>query len=220
MTPGDALSLKRAPFKELTALVKGGEVVCIASGPSLTEADVELVRQWRGEKRCVFVANNSFRIAPWADAMYAMDSGWWGVHKKEALKFPGLKFTSCSKLLPDVKRLPLHSFNNFGNSGAAIVMLAQVCGAKAVYLLGYDCQFTNGKSHWHGDHAAPLKNALSVDKWPQKFRNLSHVLRVKVVNCSRETALDAFPRASLEECLGRRSEVSGRVPAACDECAA
>lgn len=203
MTPKQALRLARAPIDGLREKTKGAEVVCIASGPSLTEADVELVKQWRGEKRLVFVANTTYQIAPWADVLFAMDSAWWEVHKKEVARtFGGLKYTSCTKLLPGVLRLPLHLLNHFGNSGAALVMLASVGGAKQIYLLGYDAKKTD-KSHWHGDHPKPLKNAPSVDSWPQKFRNLSKALKVPVFNCSRDTAIDAFPLVRLEDALRR-----------------
>src|SRR5690606_36428084 len=76
-------------------------VVCIASGPSLTADDVETVRRWRQEAQGehagagqdasaggpdrewaggpvgVVVTNTTFRAAPWADVLYAMDRAWW-----------------------------------------------------------------------------------------------------------------------------------------------
>jgi hypothetical protein len=213
LTPKEALKKARAPIEELKAKVKGKEVFCLASGPSLTEEDVELVRRWRNENRLVFVANTTYRIAPWADLLFAMDPGWWDVHKRDVRSFDGDKYTSCAKMLAGVTRLPLHQFNNFGNSGAAIVMLASVGGASCVYLLGYDAKVTD-KTHWHGDHPKPLRNAPSADKWPAKFHNLSKSVRTKVINCSRDTAIDAFPRMRLEDAI------RPHVPAACDQCAA
>lgn len=69
-------------------------------------------------------------------------------------------------------------------------------------MIGYDCQKTGGKAHWHGDHPKPLGNAGAVDKWPAQFKDMLRYLRgVSVINCSRETALSCFPRATLEEFL-------------------
>ena len=54
--------------------------VCIASGPSLTPEDVQAVKEWRDAgKGKVIVVNTTFRAAPWADAMFAMDAKWWPI---------------------------------------------------------------------------------------------------------------------------------------------
>lgn len=69
-------------------------------------------------------------------------------------------------------------------------------------MLGYDCQKTNGRAHWHEDHPVGLGNAGSVDKWPHHFVKVAEALaHVEIINCSRTTALRAFPRAKLEEVL-------------------
>ena len=69
-------------------------------------------------------------------------------------------------------------------------------------LSGYDCQHTGGKAHWHGNHPKGLGNAGSVDKWPNQFRMLAARLpNIKIINCTRETALNVFPRGTLEEVL-------------------
>jgi hypothetical protein len=55
-------------------------VVCIASGPSLTAEDVERVR---AAGHPVIVTNTTFRLAPWADVLFGMDSKWWKEYHKE-----------------------------------------------------------------------------------------------------------------------------------------
>src|SRR4051794_36846444 len=74
----------------------GGSVVIIASGPSLTVADCETVRNWRvgtpGSR--VIVINTSFRMAPWADVLYACDAGWWQEYGAEARAVFGGEFWS------------------------------------------------------------------------------------------------------------------------------
>lgn len=69
-------------------------------------------------------------------------------------------------------------------------------------MLGYDCQRTGGKVHWHGDHPKGLGNAGSMPKWPQQFAKLKAAMAgVEIINCSRETALTCFTRGDLETCL-------------------
>lgn len=88
------------------------------------------------------------------------------------------------------------------NSGAGAIALAHHFGARRVLLIGYDCQHTGGRAHWHADHPHGLGNAGSVGKWPAQFRNLVQSVRgLEIINCSRETALTMFPRASLKEML-------------------
>jgi hypothetical protein len=83
--------------------------------------------------------------------------------------------------------------------------LAIMGGAKQIIMLGYDCQLTDGKTHWHGDHPAGLGNAVGVNNWPQAFWNFEERATVPIINASRQTALEMFPRKSLESCLRMKS---------------
>jgi len=58
---------------------RGKEVVCIASGPSLTKEDCAAVKVWRdqSQNRRVIVTNTTHELCPWADFLFAMDSAWW-----------------------------------------------------------------------------------------------------------------------------------------------
>ena len=79
-----------------------------------------------------------------------------------------------------------------------------VAGASKVVMLGYDCQKTGGRTHWHGDHPRTLGNAHSMPGWPKLFAKVAkfaEARRVPVVNATRETALTCFPRVDLEAAL-------------------
>lgn len=91
----------------------------------------------------------------------------------------------------------------YGNSGAGAVALAALRGAGRVVLLGYDCQTTRGRKHWHPDHPSVLGNAGSLPKWAEQFRQLMRAVagEVDVINATRETALQCFPRAKLEDLM-------------------
>jgi hypothetical protein len=79
--------------------------------------------------------------------------------------------------------------------------MAAHMGAKRVILLGYDCQHTGGKAHWHGDHPSHLGNASAMDQWIVSFGQLAARLKCEVLNATRETALECWPRVDLEKAL-------------------
>lgn len=151
--------------------------------------------------------NTTFRLAPWADVLYAMDAAWWDRHLDEVRRvFGGRKVNPWGAMGRDVERvrgdLPR-------NSGAAAIALAAMWGARRIVLLGYDCQKTGGRSHWHGDHPAGLGNAGSIHRWPAIFDKVAASLRgrVQVVNATEHTALKCFPRVPLCEALGMKEPV-------------
>lgn len=177
-------------------------MVCIASGPSLTAEDCEAVR---GSGLYTIVTNTTFQRCLWANAVLAYDFKWWKRYKAEVLaNFKGRRLT-CAAQARMFGAMPLQSlikFRSFGNSGASAISLAALARASRVVLVGYDCQFTGGKTHWHGDHPPGMSNAISVEKWPAKFAQVAAYaaqLKVPVVNASRATALTCFPRVQLED---------------------
>ena len=192
----------------LTGRWRNGTVVCIASGPSLTADDCERVRIWREEatrteeKRAVIVANTSFRIAPWADALFALDRDWWKMYIQEVYtSFNGERYSKNTQN-PSYNVTQLKEINTYGNSGAGCISMAAQGGAKNVILLGFDAQHTGGISHWHGDHPVGLGNAGLTNKWLENYKKMANDYNwLSIVNCSRQTAIDCFPRAKLEDVL-------------------
>jgi hypothetical protein len=187
----------------------GRTVVVVASGPSLTEADCEAVR---ASGLPTFVVNTTFRRCPWADVLVAHDAKWWQLHRAEVeASFEGRRFRcgNAPRIDGEKPAAWLLQFRSFSNSGAAAVSLAVLAGARRVVLLGVDCQRTGGLTHWHGDHPPELSNARSIDRWPRKFEKVGAYAKSKgceVVNASRETALECFPRVELEAELAAIAE--------------
>lgn len=180
----------------------GRTVVCIASGPSLTEEDCELVR---ASGHPAIVTNTTFRMCLWADVLFAFDPKWWRIYLGEVKQtFPGRLMTTAHSV-PGVETLCGASwFRQFTTSGACAVSLAICGGASKVVLLGYDCQRTGGRTHWHGDHPQALSNAKTIDRWPAAFKAVAAEARaraVPAVNASRETALTCFDRVELASAL-------------------
>ncbi len=78
-------------------------------------------------------------------------------------------------------------------------------------LIGYDCQFgAGGRKHWHDDHPK-LSNCASLRHWPGHFKQVARYANergVKVINASRQTALQTFDRMELETALERIAETA------------
>ena len=127
-----------------------------------------------------------------------MDRVWWLQYQREVEEqFLGERWSRNS--IPGVRKLRTDASQN---SGAGAIALAVAQGAARVVLLGYDCQLTGGRAHWHPDHPGRMGNCGAIKDWPRQYRALaSRLAGVEIINCSRETALDVFPRSRLEEVL-------------------
>ena len=86
------------------------------------------------------------------------------------------------------------------NSGYQAINLAYLLGATRIILLGFDMSNHSGLSHFFGDH--PDEFAGGSD--PKRFIAGVNTIKpedygIEIINCSRVTELDAFPRMSLED---------------------
>lgn len=148
--------------------------------------------------------------------LYACDRRWWLEHHDAAHARCGAEFWTAnhgaSKVfnINFVRAEPgggLASRRGWirqgGNSGFQAVGLALLFGASRIILVGYDMQFSGGRKHWHGDHPEAMGNPLpkKFADWRQRFAELAHATKVPIVNASRETALNCFPRMDLDACL-------------------
>ncbi len=174
-------------------------IICIASGPSLTEHDCELASS---SGYAVISVNSSWSAIPKCQHIYAADCCWWEEYgagiTSEAARWCGDEFTARRF---GINWLPSAIPGSF-NSGQRAIELAIHLKASRVLLLGYDCSIRNG-THWHGNHAL-LSNPdkFSVARWQDEFSRLRAVADgVEIINCSRFTRLTCFPRQSLETAL-------------------
>ena len=163
-------------------------------------------------------------MAPHADVLYACDARWWNHHGEDVCRsFGGERWTHQNADTPDgdqiaaAKRWKLNMMPgrsnpglgrdvmHFGdNSGYQAINLAYLWGAGRIILLGYDMQRTGGRAHFFGDHPGKLNSGTDYTGFAPNFRQLAADLRaegVEVINCTRETALNCFPRAALADVL-------------------
>lgn len=205
----------------------GETAVCIASGPSLKAEDVDYVR---GKAKTI-VINASYVLAPWADVLYCADANpfrWYWEHGPKGYEriamrdFRGLKFSLTKRsaqwsgvqvlkqgreegLSLDPTRLCLGM-----NSGYQAINLAVLLGAARILLLGYDMTVEkDGREYWHEQH--PHKKRSPYKTFRRLFPSIVEPLKkagIAVVNCSRATALDCFPRMPIREALPMLQETA------------
>lgn len=184
--------------------------IILATGPSLSPPQVEFVRQAHRQKRAAAIAvNDAFKLAPWADVLYAADAAWWRVNEQQALAFAGRK-VSCDVQVPYrvVERLKQTGLEGYdptpghvrtgGNSGYQALHLAISEGAERVLLLGFDMKGT----HFFGRHVAPLRNTdmSTFARWIGRFAALKG-RGAEIINCTPGSDLTCFPRLDLENAL-------------------
>jgi hypothetical protein len=185
------------PYWQVPRLWAGRTVAVLASGPSMSAHTCDAARGLPA-----IAVNNTFRLAPWADMLYAADEDWWR-HNQDARQFAGLQVS-----VGNVKGV--HRLRNTGalgfdadptcvktgsNSGYQAVHIAIHGGAERILLFGFDLR----GSHWHGDHPEGLRNTSdwAFANWRQRFAELAPIatrMGVAVINCTPASALDCFPR--------------------------
>lgn len=165
----------------------------------------------------MLVINATFKLAPWADVLYAADYRFWETYKSKIFGVVSSELWSVSDMArdkfgvywirhcsaPGFSREP-DTINGGGNSGYQGIHLAATFGASRIVLLGFDMQRTGGKEHWHGKHEGGLPNGNGFAVWIRAMQSLADDLAemgVDVINCSRVTALRCFRRLPLEEAL-------------------
>jgi hypothetical protein len=190
-------------------LCPGGTVVCVGSGPSLLREDVAYAH----EKGATIIAvNDAYLYAPFATALMASDGAWW-IHKKP--EFAGLRFSLDPQATRVQGVIVLKNTGSEGieldpaglrtgrNSGAAAVNLAVHFGAKRIILLGYDMDAdSKRRSHFFGSHKFPLRDDSPFGLFRESFKYQVAPLQqlgIRIVNCSRRTALKCFPCRPLEQ---------------------
>lgn len=187
--------------------------VIVASGPSLTQADMNYCH----DSPChVIVVNDAWRLAPWADVLYACDLRWIE-HYRGVPEFMGQKWTTDPVAAQRYKwnwivgewgnglSLDPRKIHYGHNSGYQALNLAVVrFNAKKIILLGYDMKSVNGKQHFFGDHPEGVARPSPYSQFIKNFRTTLPDLKhagVEVVNCTIDSALDCFKIGELRKVL-------------------
>jgi len=202
---------------------RGKTAVIAASGPSLSASvgDLNHLRV-RGKPFQLIAVNTTFRLFPWADLLYAGDILWWRAHHLEVKRtFKGEKWGGHQTIAQQYQTSWIKNTNrpglgldgvvhNNGNSGFQAINMAYLFGSRRILLVGFDMKLGPKKEkHWHPDHPSPCVQAQVFAEWIHKAATLAKDLKLhgcEVINCSVDTALTCWPRASLTSCLETNHE--------------
>jgi len=174
--------------------------------------------------------NMALQLGNWVDFCFFGDDGWFRDHRKELAQFTGVK-VSCAPMFckntyhadngERIKYLAQDPKKSHGisevpytvcwnaNSGAAAISLASHLGAKKIVLLGFDMQLDpNGNSHWHKEYQMnPAKRSV----FPRHLRGFPIIaadakrMGIEILNASPESAIDDFPKMTVEAILNGSS---------------
>ncbi|MBZ9759480.1 hypothetical protein LB553_01075 [Mesorhizobium sp. CA8] len=95
---------------------------------------------------------------------------------------------------------------NGGNSGFQALNLAVQFGAKRILLIGLDMSLSGGV-HWYGPNKWPNANNpndSNFKRWIDAFEGSAALLKsmgVEIINCSMNSAIQCFPKRSLEDAI-------------------
>ncbi len=91
----------------------------------------------------------------------------------------------------------------------AMMQFAVWMGFKEIYLLGCDCSYSGGQTHFLTfEHRNTMKfeDGMKFINVHAKFKEFADAHNVKVVNCTRGGMLEVYPRMHLEDVLASKSQ--------------
>ena len=197
----------------------GMTAVCMATGPSLTASQVQVVKS--ASVRAIAINDMGLQSrginAHWADIWYAADSLFWSTYEAQAQASSALKVCAERQpidagfvdLLLSVKAdhedkarqfMPGYAISG-GHSGFQALQLAISLGASKVVLLGYDCKSQGNKTNYFGVKHGSLNKTSSYKNWPACYASLKLPEGVEVVNCTPGSAIKAYRFEEIGECL-------------------
>lgn len=195
----------------------GATVAVIGGGPSLNQAQLEILARAHGAGcDAVIAVNHAIRVYRHADWLHAADGSWWR-RNPDAIRLCGTR-TTLSDDLPrawGIETIPATGVDGFDESGALrtgrnsgyqAAQIALHAGAARVILLGIDMRLgADGSRHhhtryaddfWYAGRPADDYEHDMLPFWPA-LALAAKRRKAEIVNCSPVSAIDCFPRQDL-----------------------
>ncbi len=199
----------------------------VAGGPSLKGF------AWsRLDGKFVIAINRSYEVLPNAQIIYFTDYDFWDHHRDNMLAHSGqlikgsqtrskeennpsvIYYRLSGKPGISTERGLLHHGNN--STYAALNLAAVHLKFKKIYLFGVDMKWGEPKnkstSHWHDGHKR-IDPEYSYDKMKRAFKTIVEPLTnigVEVYNANIDSALECFPKVTIEEALNEITDEDTR----------
>lgn len=168
---------------------EGETAILVATGPSLNNDQIGIVHKAHTAGNCrVITVNNSYQLAPWADAHMACNDNWWRHYwpiDPVLREMKADKYTRYKDIAKDYGILYIHTIVKDGlstdpsvlhinhGSGPLGINLALLYGIKKLLLIGHDMKFSkdyNGRRkkagskprHFFGEYPKELSHWPSV----------------------------------------------------------
>jgi len=203
---------------EIPVKYPGGVAVLFATGPSLTQEVVDLIRPYHEAGKIVaFGCNDAYKLVDYLDVHYACDPEWWDTHVPDVLnKLPGqchvwTQDSSAAEkyklsFIPGFHKSGLYMLNrshiHFGaNSGFQQLNIAYHYGIRKFLLVGYNMGVVNKQRHFFGDHPGKMRKDSPYDLFISMYNTIQPEINTMIINCTPDSALTCFKRMDLKEAL-------------------
>lgn len=197
-------------------IFEGQPVIIVAGGPSLKGFQFE-----RLAGKNVIAINRAYEDCPFAPMLWWSDCRFWNWHHEALLAHRAPYKATCNvgyhsghHLHPSVHRYTVTGNYGFddrpncvrdGNNSAHASMHTSIhLGASMLLLLGLDMRHVDGQAHYHSGHPVRHDEACLKDYQLPYFKGLVAPLaarNIPVLNGSIDSALDLWPRCSINEGL-------------------
>lgn len=198
------------------------KVFVLGGGPSLNETDLDKIKSYP-----VIGTNAAVFLGDWVDCIFFGDERFYNWYPDALENFPNRVIT-CAVQHKDnpnfeyLEKVPAPEqtkkadpivwnkkkiawfTNKGGNAGASAIALACKLGAKQIILLGFDFKTKEGRHNYHNYHNHTPDKNIYQNKFSIHFNRLAEEterLGIKVVNATPDSALDVFPKDTLENVL-------------------
>lgn len=182
----------------------GQTIVVCASGPSMTQAVADAVRD---SGLIAIVTNDTWRRLPSAAVLFAANASWWQARNPRVSptreEFHGERIC-CEPQVPGTVYVFPREMGAGGNSALRACHLAEDRGAAQVLLFGVDLR-TDQVTHWHGLHRG-LSNPSEATflRHRSGWARYAAMTKMDIRNGNPDSGLDCFPKARPEDLLGVR----------------
>lgn len=164
--------------------------------------------------RRVIAVNRAYESVPNAEVVYFSDLRFWSWYKDFLNQHRGRKITSAVRVKDrGVEHVQITGLTGIdaesgkirqgNNSGYGAINLAIHLGAKRIFLLGFDMNFTGGRCHWHDGYPV-INTEKTLKRMTAYFDTTVEPLKklgVDVINLNPNSAIECFPKARPEEFL-------------------